>query len=151
MKIGIISDTHNNLEYTKKAIAYFNAQKVEKVFHAGDMVSAEFAEVFEDLEMPMILAFGNCDHDRFSLKKYAEVCADICRVELAGKKIVMAHKFCFDQESDVIIHGHTHIVENQKIGNIRILNPGECSARKFGKSTVMIYDFNKDEVIVKEL
>ncbi|HCL90984.1 MAG TPA: YfcE family phosphodiesterase, partial [Candidatus Atribacteria bacterium] len=39
MKIGIISDTHDNLPKIKKAVGIFNREKVELVLHAGDFVS----------------------------------------------------------------------------------------------------------------
>jgi len=35
MKIGIISDTHDNLPQIKKAVEIFNREKVELVLHAG--------------------------------------------------------------------------------------------------------------------
>lgn len=39
MKIGIISDTHDQVEKIKKAISIFNKEKVFLVYHLGDFCS----------------------------------------------------------------------------------------------------------------
>jgi predicted phosphodiesterase len=38
MKIGIISDTHDDIENVQKAIEIFNAEGVNYAIHAGDYV-----------------------------------------------------------------------------------------------------------------
>ena len=39
MLIGIISDTHDDTTAIRKAVDYFNAEKVSHVLHAGDITS----------------------------------------------------------------------------------------------------------------
>ena len=39
MKIGIISDTHNDLEGTKHACEIFKSKNVDFIIHAGDLSS----------------------------------------------------------------------------------------------------------------
>ena len=68
MKIGIISDTHDNKKNILKAIEILNNEKVDKVFHAGDIVNSESADLFKKLEADMIITFGNCDIARRDLK-----------------------------------------------------------------------------------
>ena len=90
------------------------------------------------------------------LGKSLEQAGDFCLFEIAEKKIVVIHNIeilddqIFD-EVDIIIHGHTHRLEKSILANKTILNAGECSAKKYGKSTVMIYDFDKSDVIIKTL
>ena len=38
MKIGILSDTHDDIDNVKEAIYRFKEQKVELIIHAGDFV-----------------------------------------------------------------------------------------------------------------
>ena len=38
MKIGIISDTHDDIENVQKAIEMFNLERVQYVIHAGDYI-----------------------------------------------------------------------------------------------------------------
>ena len=47
MKIGIISDTHNNIALTKKAIEIFGEKDVEFIIHAGDLTSPKMLELFK--------------------------------------------------------------------------------------------------------
>ncbi|MCP4482100.1 MAG: YfcE family phosphodiesterase [bacterium] len=159
MKIGVISDTHDNLEYIKKAIRYFNEEKVDKVFHAGDISQVDTAEAFNKLNMPLILAFGNTDKAESELitklGAKLELSGQIVVTELCGIRIVLVHNILLipleiRRQADLIIHGHTHHVEDIVINSTRILNPGECSAKKFGVSTVMIYDFETENVTLKQ-
>ena len=39
---------------------------------------------------------------------------------------------------DLIIHGHTHRYRNEKIGKIKIINPGECAGIIKGQNAVGI-------------
>ena len=39
MKIGIISDTHDDVDNTNKAIDIFKENDVKAVIHAGDIIS----------------------------------------------------------------------------------------------------------------
>ena len=39
MKLGIISDTHDNVPMITKAVEFFNNANVDAVMHAGDYVS----------------------------------------------------------------------------------------------------------------
>ncbi|MGB5089822.1 MAG: metallophosphoesterase family protein [Nitrososphaeraceae archaeon] len=61
MKIGIISDTHDNIENIQKAVKEFNNRQVEIVLHAGDFVSPIAVESFAGIKLVGIL--GNNDTD----------------------------------------------------------------------------------------
>jgi uncharacterized protein len=49
VKIGVISDTHDDIENTEKAIKIFNLKKVDHVFHAGDYVYPGVISLFKKL------------------------------------------------------------------------------------------------------
>lgn len=46
MKIGILSDTHDDIDNVKEAIYRFREQKVELIIHAGDFVSRALLNEF---------------------------------------------------------------------------------------------------------
>ncbi len=69
MKIGLISDTHDNLSMVEKAIAKLNAEKVELVLHAGDSTSPVVIPKFKALNCRLVGVFGNNDGDHEFLKK----------------------------------------------------------------------------------
>ena len=41
-----------------------------------------------------------------------------------------------DSSIQLIIHGHTHRYRNEKMGNVKIINPGECAGIIKGKNAV---------------
>ena len=61
MKIGLISDTHDNIENILKAVRKFNSRRVDIVLHAGDFVSPIVLESFAGIKLVGIL--GNNDID----------------------------------------------------------------------------------------
>ena len=44
MEIGLISDTHDNIQIIQNAISLFNGKQVSFVIHGGDIVSPEAVE-----------------------------------------------------------------------------------------------------------
>ena len=50
MLIGVMSDTHDNIIQTKKAVATFNRKNVEHVVHAGDIISPFMIDTLKELK-----------------------------------------------------------------------------------------------------
>ena len=61
MKIGVVSDTHNNLKNCNKIVELFNEALVDRVIHTGDITQAKTLEVLSNLRAPMWGVFGNND------------------------------------------------------------------------------------------
>ena len=53
MRIGIVSDTHNNLKNVRKIVELFNDHAVDRVIHTGDISQAKTLHVFADLNAPL--------------------------------------------------------------------------------------------------
>ena len=149
-----------NRENILRAVAICNEQKVEKVFHAGDIVSPKSAELFKDLDASMVLTFGNCDIYREEIIEIlgtkAEICDEIYYGSFCGKKILMLHKpeyYLLDVsgKADLIIYGHTHRLDIRNLGSSLLINPGELVGRRYGKATMVIYDFEKSAPEIIEL
>jgi putative phosphoesterase len=60
LKIGVISDTHDNLDSIKRAVAYF-AENVEIIVHAGDVIAPFSAKIFKEADIPVYGVLGNND------------------------------------------------------------------------------------------
>ena len=58
MRIGVVSDTHNNLANCRKIVALFNEAEVDLVIHTGDVTQAKTIEVFGELSMPMMVSLA---------------------------------------------------------------------------------------------
>jgi len=165
MKIGIFSDSHDNIPKIIDAVNYFNSENVEKVFHAGDICSPFIApKAIANLKCPYVGVFGNNDGDYvFLLKKFTEIKAEISgqllRSEIDGKKIFMIHhldepvidSIAKGNEFDLIIRGHTHQPVVRKKENTLIINPGETCGYLTGKCTIAILDTNKMDAKIIEI
>ena len=156
MKIGILSDTHNNTDKIIKAVEFFNLRQVELVLHAGDFSFISSAKLFSKLKMPMIAVFGNNDLDTFDLEKtiqpFGQIYHEPYSFTIDGKKFILSHRlYNTEDKFDYIIYGHTHKPHIQKTPQALFINPGEVSARRYGRSTVAILDTNTNHAEIFDL
>ncbi len=149
MKIGIISDTHENMKAIASAVRIFNSRGVSRVFHAGDLISPITYREFKKLDCPMTCVFGNNDGDRKYLReKYSGLAEfyDFFSGSVGGLKIFMNHYPDFVNEIaslgayDVVIYGHTHRTDIRKIGSTLVINPGESGGWLLGIKRIVILD-----------
>jgi uncharacterized protein len=159
MLIGILSDTHDNLVYVKKAIDLFNEREVGHVIHAGDYTSPFTLKLFRELRCPYVGIFGNNDGDKLLLQERAEgrIRNQPYVFTLRDRKIVVMHEhFVADALADsghydLVVYGHTHAPDIRKVKNTLVVNPGEVSTYLYGKSTVALVDLEKMDGKLVEL
>jgi len=161
MKVGVISDTHDNLDAIKKAVKLFNDEGVALVLHAGDFVAPFTAKPLGELDAKLIGIFGNNDGDKLLLKErfegngVGELHEDPYALTLEGKSIIITHRpqivNALAKAYDVVIYGHTHQPEIKKEAGHLILNPGECSGWLSGRRTVALLDVERLEAELREL
>ncbi|MBN1792857.1 metallophosphoesterase [Candidatus Woesearchaeota archaeon] len=155
--IGIISDTHDNIDSIRKAVSIFKTRKVEFVIHCGDIIAPATVKYFESLKMKFI--FGNCDGNRsLILKRVEEIKGEhhgrIMEIKHRGKSICAVHgdnqgifEKALGQGYDYLLHGHTHIPEDRKIKDTRVLCPGgHYLGDPKERNQVIILDLEKDNV-----
>lgn len=148
MLIGIMSDSHDDMQQLKAAVEFFNSKDVAQVVHAGDMVSPFTFEVLSSLKSPFTGIFGNNDGDRLLLfhKSGGTVQPQPMTLELGGRPSVVVHEppsveaLAKSGEFDVVIYGHTHRPEVNKIGSTLVINPGKTARLHKGTSTVALLD-----------
>ncbi|MFC1855326.1 metallophosphoesterase [Thermodesulfobacteriota bacterium] len=147
MKIGVISDTHDNLHAISKAVELFNKEKVEIVLHAGDFVAPFTLKILNELKCKLVGVFGNNDGDRIMLKKMSgdNIFNSPHTINLADKKVIISHDLPLEeliqsQCYDLIVYGHSHNVDSRIIDRTMVINPGECGGWLSGNCTVAICD-----------
>jgi hypothetical protein len=146
MKIGVISDTHDNLAAVAAALRHFQEAGVEAVLHAGDYCAPFALKRILQARLPVHGVFGNCDGERMGLAKLLPELADgPRRLELGGKKITLVHdekRLTHEdfEASDIVISGHTHEPKVQHHEGRLIVNPGECGGWLSGRCTVAVID-----------
>ena len=139
MRIGIISDSHDHHQNILKAVKIFREQKVDYVFHAGDIISPFAAKAFSEVKGSKFIAvFGNNDGEKLILASTikgfgGEIYEGPHTTETAGRKIFITHKpGALDEvissgRYDLVIYGHTHKQDIRTVGKTLVINPGVFS------------------------
>ncbi len=160
MRIGVVSDTHNNLKNVSVIVRLFNEAGVERVVHTGDITQGKTLRAFAALDAPLVGVFGNNDLERESL---ATACLDHdhlfvdppLRLSWAGRRIVVVHD-PLDLEddllrsADVALYGHDHWRAIERREGTLLLNPGECAGHIEGWNAVAVLDLARLEVELLE-
>ncbi|NOZ61846.1 MAG: metallophosphoesterase [Calditrichaeota bacterium] len=159
-KIGIMSDSHDNLPAIRAAVDLFNRERVEFVIHAGDLVAPFTAREMKKLNCPFEIVLGNNDGEILGLHRVYQghVHQPPLELKLGGIKILVLHDGSFlrhieeIRDFDVIIYGHDHEGKIAKTNNGTLLiNPGETGGWLHGKSTVCIFDVSQNNASLYEL
>ena len=151
MRIGILSDTHGDLEAARLAVTKMGW--VDCLLHAGDHYRDANA-LSKNKDFPIYAVAGNCDWDITEPE-------DIL-VSAAGKKIwlthghkygvKLGHKMLLDQANehniDIVVYGHTHTAIMEQVDGVLIFNPGSLTyPRGHQGATYGIIEIYKDEII----
>tara|TARA_B100000427_G_C15331793_1_gene517201 strand:- start:125 stop:616 length:492 start_codon:yes stop_codon:yes gene_type:complete len=158
MLVGVVSDTHNNINNIKSIIDIFNKEEVDLVIHTGDISKPNTLKRFADLNCELIGVFGNNDRIEIGLE---EVCREYnfnfkeppLSVVLNNRNIAVFHEpeiineYINNHENiDLIIHGHTHRYREEEIEGVIYFNPGESAGSLKGKNAIGIINLNYLEI-----
>ncbi len=142
MKVGIVSDSHDNRTLLKAAAEDAIARGAEAFFHCGDVVSPNTLWVFQPLGKPVHVIHGNNQGDLNnmfalvskpdSVVQYHGQDADF---EIAGKRVFLVHyphyaeALALTGNYDLICCGHNHkaavtCIDHVKGGTTIVANPG---------------------------
>ena len=169
MKIGIISDSHDDVVNVNRAIDIFEQNVVKVVIHAGDIISPPIVKEFKRLtenKVEFFGIFGNNDGEKRGLENAfsfinGKLLGDEGKIEIDGLKFCIYHgqdlkkkeKIITSQKFDVVIFGHSHtkfseIIDMKKRSTI-ILNPGSSHSETktnfsepqyFPQPSIVIFD-----------
>ena len=162
MKLGVMSDSHDNVPMVRKAVELFNAEQCDLVIHAGDYCAPFALTPLEKLKCKWMGVYGNNDGDKkaFSIKSNGLIVDHPYRYVLSNIRMIITHEIedvpgilgmIENQELHLLIYGHTHKPEIKKIGTALLVNPGETGGWTTGKSTVAIIDLKTMDAKIVEL
>lgn len=148
MRIGVVSDTHNHLANVARIVELFNAARVERVVHTGDITQAKTLRALAALDAPLYGVFGNNDLERGTLEQTSALLGfhfvdGPLRLEWAGRRIVVVHdprELPPLADAHVALHGHDHRSTSHWRGETLIFNPGECAGHLRGHNRVGVLD-----------
>jgi putative phosphoesterase len=153
MKIGIISDTHDNLGVTREAIEFFEKEGCQTVIHCGDMVAPFTAELFDsDFEFHYVRGNNDGEWDlKETVNEFGHFYNNIAELEIGGEdstekkslseqrsqendevlEMAIYHgteeeivEGLVEKDYDFVFRGHTHEKKvSEKDGTVE-LNPG---------------------------
>jgi putative phosphoesterase len=134
MKIGIISDTHDNFELAEKAAEFFEEQNCKKVVHCGDMICPATANLF-DGDFEFYAVRGNNDGEwslKDTVEDFGEWLGNIGELEFSGIRFAVYHgtdeeiadSLTRSDKYDYVLRGHTHRKKVKEVGETVELNPG---------------------------
>lgn len=135
MLIGSLSDTHDHVEMARAAIRILSDRGAEFFFHCGDVGGEGVIDELAGLDAAFV--WGNNDWDREDLAAYATGLGIRCfgtfgELELDGKFFAVLHgddtklkrQVLDAQRHDFLLLGHTHVRLDERVGRVRVVNPG---------------------------
>ena len=126
MIVGVISDIHGHLSEE----AYKALEPCDMILCAGDV---ERPTILMELDAiaPTVAVLGNCDTSLRGM--------DIpftASPRIGGVRFFMTHRpedvGTVAEDVNVVVHGHTHIPREERIGEVLYLNPGSASKPRGG-------------------
>jgi hypothetical protein len=118
LRIFVLADTHDRLPANLEALAV----DADEIWHLGDVCAPGILQTIETFGPPVTVVRGNCDSN-FDWPLTVNLRRNGIRFRL-----VHIPPDDSPENVDVLLHGHTHMPRNERIGRVRFLNPG-CVTR----------------------
>jgi uncharacterized protein len=141
MRLGILSDIHDNLWNLGPAIDHLN-EAADVVLCCGDLCSPFVMDELKKFHGPVHIVFGNNDADLFRITRKSDsrvqVHGELFEAEFGGRRIAMQH---FDNIAkglaasglyDLVCYGHNHRISLARVNETVVVNPGPIMGVAFG-------------------
>jgi putative phosphoesterase len=160
VRLGVISDTHGQVDLTRSAVRLLESLDVEVVLHCGDIDSMAVVELFA--AWPTHFVFGNCDDDLEKFAAAIQAAGQACHglfgdLEFDGVRIALLHSHerrRFRNAIDsgdyrLVCYGHTHVAAIDRHGDTLVVNPG--AIYRASPHSIAIIDLPAVEATIIEL
>jgi putative phosphoesterase len=163
MRIGILSDSHNNINNLGAALRLLDREGIQTVICCGDLVDAGCVPLFAGLELHLVE--GNMEPDPAALSQAVQHLGNggtfglEYDATLQGKRLLALHGHLDDRLRDAlhsglydyVFHGHTHRRRDERIGATRVINPGALGGIRHESRSIAILDLARDDLRVIEI
>ncbi|HPC19044.1 MAG: YfcE family phosphodiesterase [Kiritimatiellae bacterium] len=162
MRLGILSDTHNRLPETRRALDLLMRHGAEHLIHCGDAgedVIDLLSATCQEHGIRAHVAIGNCDRRHLEDLPFQPAPAGIERslapeFLLAGKRCIVLHgdnathldRVTASGRFDYVFTGHTHASADRFEGATRVVNPGSPVHSRSGPPRVAVLDLDTGHV-----
>lgn len=158
MKIGVMSDTHDNLPNLIYVLETFRERGIETIIHCGDLTDFGLISHFSGFRL--IYLTGNMDHASGTIIRRVENLREdnfaglVFRGDLEGVLVAATHSHIEGKVMELvregkyqwIFHGHTHEKRDEMVRGVRIVNPGALGGLGRGGRTFCIVDLAAGDV-----
>jgi putative phosphoesterase len=141
----------------KNAISLFSNRHVSFVIHAGDITTPAAVEAFAGVKLIGVLGNNDVDigglNDAFD-KIGGQLKGELCEIEQDDLTFAIYHgtnsrkkeSIIQSGKYDVVVCGHTHIIQNKKVEKTLVINPGTANGWFFGyRATAAVFDTKTKE------
>ncbi|MDD5936228.1 MAG: phosphodiesterase [Clostridiales bacterium] len=152
MKLMIASDIHGSAYYCKELLEAYKAAKADKLLLLGDLLyhgprndlpkdynPKQVIAMLNDMKDEILCVRGNCEAEVDQMVLEFPCMADYIMLYVDGITIFATHGHLYNENNlpplkkgDILLHGHTHVTANRKVGDITYVNPGSVSIPKEG-------------------
>lgn len=157
MRIGLLSDTHDNLPNVRAAVDILRAEGVTRVLHCGDVCGPAVVEALMGFEV--YFAQGNMDRmpalamavealhgvDRLATSYHALVLNGRSVAFLHGHDEGLLSRLIQSGEYAYVFYGHTHRRSDRRVGSTRVLNPGALGGTRRERRSFCLVDLETGE------
>ncbi|MCD6303651.1 MAG: YfcE family phosphodiesterase [Planctomycetes bacterium] len=161
MRIGLVSDTHGRADRLRKAIDLLGTRRVDVLVHCGDVGSPACVEVLASTGCNVYLVAGNMDRRPDELQAAAEKLAlnfacEVVEVPLGdGGRLAATHgddaellgQLIASGQYRYVCHGHTHRRRDERIGRVRVINPGAIARTRLPSAAVLVTETDTVEYV----
>jgi putative phosphoesterase len=157
MKLGILSDSHNNLTFLKVALTHFRQEGASIIIHCGDMTTPETAACLHGFQVIHVCgngdyASGQIHQTLFNLNP-KNFSGQFFGDEIDGKRIAVTHghlpgKLLELAETgiyDYIFTGHSHRRRIEQVAATRVINPGAVGGLRVEERSIYLLDLASGE------
>lgn len=154
MRIGILSDTHDQVARTSRAVSLLIAEGADALIHCGDYTCPDV--ILECGGVPSYYVFGNNDFDETELRRAIVAVGGVC-LEWGGvatfgvRRLGVTHGDSVHQlrrlaglAPDYLLFGHSHRKADERRGATRWINPG--ALYRAAEWTVAVLDLELDRL-----
>jgi len=163
MNIGIMADSHDNVQMIHHAVERLEAEGAECLIHAGDFIAPFAVKAILRFNGRVYGCFGNNDGEKHGISQlWPDVAEPPVSLNVGGLDILLTHDIAAinrtpqaAKAADVVIYGHSHSaaieeVETDNRTQLRI-NPGETGGWLRARPTVAILDTDTRQARIVEL
>lgn len=158
MKIGVLSDTHDNQEDLRVVLNICREKGIKTLVHCGDLTSLDMVSKFRGFRL--IYTIGNMDIATGAIKKHIERMHEgnyagmVFRGKLNGVPIAVTHSHIDGKVMELVrekrfkwvFHGHTHEKRDETLRGARIVNPGALGGLGRDPRSFCIVDLDAEMV-----